>query len=1249
MAVRRIFVEKKKGVDTEAQGLLEDLRQSLGLKGLENVRLLNRYDVSGLTLAQYDVAKDAVFYEPAVDVAYDETLNVPAGSRVFALEYLPGQYDQRADSAAQCVQLVCGGEKPLVRCARVYVLEGAISNVEFAAVKRYLVNPVDSREASMVKPAALELDMPAPQPVQVLHGFTKLNESYLRQTHEFFGLAMKYEDLAFCQSFFRETGRDPTLAEIRIIDTYWSDHCRHTTFLTAIDKVDFSPKAREYEKVYKEYLTSRKKVYGKKEKDRPVTLMDLATIYAKEAKASGILNDLDESEEINACSIKTKLKVDGKDEDYLVMFKNETHNHPTEIEPYGGAATCLGGAIRDPLSGRSYVYHAMRVTGSGDPRTAYERTPEGKLPQRKITTEAAHGFSAYGNQIGLATGLVDEVYHPGFVAKRMEIGAVVGAAPARNVVRERPAPGDVILLIGGRTGRDGCGGATGSSKAHDESSILNCGAEVQKGNPITERKLQRLFRKPEFSRLVKRCNDFGAGGVSVAVGELAPGLEIYLDKVPKKYEGLDGIELAISESQERMAVVVARDHMTKAEELCDLENLECTHIADVTGDGSMRMLWRGDVIADIPRSFLDTNGVPQHAKIAVPPPPEDPGFSTAGELRWIWLENLEDLNICSQMGLKERFDGSIGAGSVLMPHGGRRQATPTQAMAAKIASTGETDGCTLMAWGYDPWLSSRDPFMGAVYALTDSLCKITASGGDSSKARLTLQEYFEKLGEDPTKWSRPFLALLGAWHAQRGFGTPAIGGKDSMSGTFRNISVPPTLVSFALTVEDAKTIISPEFKSEGNAVVYLPVLKDRSGLPDFERVKKAWAAVRGLIAEGKIVSAWAVGAGGVAAGITKMCFGNDFGFECTANLTYEEFFSPGYGSLLLEMKGGSNVKGGANPLVKFGGRNIGMVSGQPYIKIGDDKITLENCWKAWTKPLESTFPTRAPKASGGPDMPVFNRRNNAMPRGSVVKPNVLITVFPGTNCEYDSQAAFEKAGASVQTLVMRNLHSADIAESIAELKKAIAYSQIIMIPGGFSAGDEPDGSGKFITAVFRHPAITDAVLELLNNRDGLMLGVCNGFQALIKLGLVPYGDIRPMRQDSPTLTYNTIGRHVSRIVKTRVTSTLSPWLMENECGDTFLVPVSHGEGRFIATEEEIAQLFAAGQVATQYVDRGGAPSLDYPYNPNGSMYAIEGITSPDGRVFGKMGHTERTGSYLYKNLPGDYDMSIFRSGVKYFK
>ncbi|MDP2892431.1 MAG: phosphoribosylformylglycinamidine synthase [Bacillota bacterium] len=1244
--VLRIFVEKKKGMDVEAEGLFSDLREGLGLRGLKRLRILNRYDVSGLTQKEFKGIKAAVFYEPAVDTAYDETFTLPKGAHAFAVEYLPGQYDQRADSAAQCVQLIYRKDRPEVRTAKVYILEGDISEADLVRIKGYLINPVDSREADMEKPHTLEIKVPAPAEVPTLDGFNALSDGGLMALDRDLGLAMKFKDLKFCQDHFKKEGREPTLAEIRIIDTYWSDHCRHTTFLTAIDSVEFGEGTRPYEKTYKEYLKARKKVYGRKLKEKGVSLMDIATLAARQARAEGLLPDLDESEEINACSIRAKIDVDGEEEDYLIMFKNETHNHPTEIEPYGGAATCLGGAIRDPLSGRSYVYHAMRVTGSGDPTAPYEKTIEGKLPQKKITTEAAHGYSAYGNQIGLATGVVDEIYHEGYIAKRMEIGAVVGAAPAKNVVREKPQPGDAILLIGGRTGRDGCGGATGSSKAHDETSIMACGAEVQKGNPITERKLQRLFRNPAFSRLVKRCNDFGAGGVSVAVGELAPGLDINLDAIPKKYEGLDGIELAISESQERMAVVIAQNDIETAASLCAKENLECTHIADVTDTERMRMHWRGKCIADIPREFLNTNGIKQHAIIRVSKQKETAAPIQAGDLQRLWLDNLSSLNVCSQAGLRERFDGSIGAGTVLMPHGGRKQATPVQAMAAKLPAEGETDSATLMAWGFDPYLCQKDPYIGAAYAITDALCKITASGGDYKKCRLTLQEYFEKLGDDPEKWAKPFLALLGAWKAQREFATPAIGGKDSMSGTFKDLSVPPTLVAFALCVADAREIISPEFKNEGNTICHIPAPKDRDGMPQFGVLKKIYDAVRKLIKKGEIVSAWAVGQGGIAAGISKMCFGNGLGFESGAHLTVDELFAPEYGSLLLEIKAGS---GAAQTIASIGGRAIGLVSAKPAIRIGSEEIGLNHAYKAWEKPLEGVFRTKTGRAEGSGQARCYTKRSTKSAVCSLAKPRVVITVFPGTNTEYDSAAAFEKAGAIAQIVLIRNLSAGDIEQSITQLKKTIDGAQIVMIPGGFSAGDEPDGSGKFITAVFRNPMISDAVYELLNTRDGLMLGICNGFQALIKLGLVPYGDIRDMKNDSPTLTYNSIGRHVSRIVRTRVTSVLSPWLSEAGCGETYLVPVSHGEGRFIATEEEIRRLFENGQVATQYADFDGRPSLDCAHNPNGSMYAIEGITSPDGRIFGKMGHCERTGSNLYKNVAGNDDIGIFWAGVKYFR
>lgn len=1243
--VRRLFVEKRAGFDVKADGLKRDLVENLSVD-IKNLRLLYRYDVAGMQDGEFDMARASVFSEPAVDAVYDETFPCADGARTFAVEYLPGQYDQHADSAAQCVQLLTQKERPQVRVATVYVLEGDLSDPDFARIKEYVINPVDSREADMQKPETLDETYDAPADIEVLTGFCALDAEGIKTLHDRLGLAMHIEDLAFCQSYFREERRDPTLTEMRVIDTYWSDHCRHTTFLTGIERVEIDAGAYQdaIMRAQSEYEAARVRVYGE-DAVRPVCLMDLATICMKEAKQNGLLDDLDESEEINACSIRAKVEVDGKEEDYLVMFKNETHNHPTEIEPFGGAATCLGGAIRDPLSGRSYVYQAMRVTGCGDPRARVEDTLPGKLPQRKLTVGAAQGYSSYGNQIGLATGLVDELYHPAFVAKRMEIGAVIAAAPAQNVVRKRPQKGDAIVLLGGRTGRDGCGGATGSSKAHDEKSILVCGAEVQKGNPLTERKIQRLFRDPAFSRLVKRCNDFGAGGVSVAIGELAPGLDIDLDKVPKKYEGLDGTELAISESQERMAVVVAAADVKKALALAARENLEATVVAEVTGEGRMRMKWRGKTIVDIDRAFLDTNGVAQKTAVRVTAPEGDYfGRVPEGGVEAVWPRLLSDLNVCGKKGLVERFDSTIGAATVLMPFGGVRQLTPAQCMAARIpVLNGHTDTGTLMSYGYDPHLASWSPFHGAAYAVTAAVCKIAAAGGDWRRTRLTLQEYFERPNDKPERWGKPYAALLGAGLAQRALGIPAIGGKDSMSGSFKDMDVPPTLCAFAVCVADMRGVISPEFKRAGNRVALLRMKRDAHGLPDFDALKETLDALHKSIQEGTTVSAFVVDAGGLAGAVSRMAFGNGLGLRMEGTWDNAALFAPMHGDIVVELA----PRVHENEAYKHLAVPVGTVSDKPEIRLNGAALALEALEEAWTRPLEDVFPTRT-KDTGPVDMPLYAVRQGAHAKARVARPRVVIPVFPGTNCEYDTALAFQRAGAAVETIVIRNLSAADIEESIRALSKAIEKAQILMIPGGFSGGDEPDGSGKFIATTLKNPRVRDAVMRLLKERDGLALGICNGFQALIKVGLVPYGEIRDMRPDSPTLTFNRIGRHMSRLINTRVTSTLSPWLARVEAGDIHTVAVSHGEGRFVAAEAEIRELFKNGQVATQYVDAQGRPCMDVEHNPNGSMYAIEGITSPDGRVLGKMAHSERFTEGLYKNVPGNKNQRMFESGVAYF-
>ena len=1239
--VKRIFVEKKQGFDVEARRAREDWRENLGIHTLDGLRIVLRYDVQGLDEEDFLPAVSAVFSEPAVDTVYFEEL--PLSGTAFAVEYLPGQYDQRADSAAQCIQLLTRKERPVVRTAKVYVLEGSLTDSQIQAIKKYVINPVDSREAAWEKPATLELNLKIPKKVEEVAGFLDWSREEIEAFVKDGGFAMSASDMLFTQDYFKTEGRNPTVTELRVIDTYWSDHCRHTTFLTQLTQVDIEegPVGAKLRELYDSYLRSREFVYqGRKKKD--VCLMDLATIYVKEAKKKGLLKNLDESEEINACSIKHKVQTDKGERDTLILFKNETHNHPTEIEPFGGAATCLGGAIRDPLSGRAYVYQAMRVTGSGDPRETVEETLPFKLPQKKITREAAAGYSSYGNQIGLATGLVREVYHPGYKAKRLEIGAVVGAAPEENVVRETPTAGDIILLIGGRTGRDGCGGATGSSKAHDEKSIEDCGAEVQKGNPLTERKLQRLFRKKEFSTLVKRCNDFGAGGVSVAIGELADSLDINLDKVPKKYEGLDGTELAISESQERMAVVVAQGDVDKVLALAAEENLEATVVAQVTDTGRMRFSWNGVFIVDLKREFLNTNGATQYAKATLKNTESTGLFDeyVQKSLEDTLKNLLGDLNICSQKGLIERFDSTIGAGTVTMPLGGKTQLSPTQTMAALVpVEDAQSTTATLMSYGLDPYLLEKSPLHGAVYAILHSVAKLVAAGGDYQDAWLTLQEYFERLGEDPKKWGKPLAALLGAYFAQRELGIAAIGGKDSMSGTFRDISVPPTLCSFAICPIEAKEIVTPEWKRPGNKLYLLDIDRDELALPVFEDVKEKYARVTALIREGKILSAYAIDRGGMLAAAATMALGNGVGVEFEKSATLKQLTRKMYGALLVEAEDLSQEEG-------F--QLMGQLIEEPEIRAEGQSVSLATCKSAFTLPLEKVFPTLTPQEEM-PKTQVTPRQERPKTAGlGLARPRVVIPVFPGTNCEFDTARAFERHGAVADTLVIRNLSAQDIEESIAALEKLIRNAQIVMLPGGFSGGDEPDGSGKFIATTFRNPRIQEAVMELLKNRDGLMLGICNGFQALIKLGLVPYGEIRDMRPDSPTLTFNTVGRHVSCLVNTRITSANSPWMAHVEPGQVHRIAVSHGEGRFVAGEEEIQSLFRAGQVATQYVDDEGQPTMNMPFNPNGSLYAVEGLLSPDGRVLGKMGHSERYVPGLFKNVPGEKDQMLFRSGVEYF-
>ena len=1248
--VRRIYVEKKKGFDVEAASLFNDIRENLHIKELTGVRVLNRYDIDGIDDATYEAAKLTVFAEPAIDVVYEETMPEELGSAIFfAVEYLPGQYDQRADSASQCIKLMNAEADATVKFARVIILEGDLDDQQVETIRSYCVNPVDSQIAADEKPENLEMETTVPEDVAVITGFRTMDEATLENYRKKMGFAMSPADIQFVQKYYAEDeDRDPTLTELKVIDTYWSDHCRHTTFNTTLEEVTFedSPYGRIVKEAFDQYMAMRKDVYG--DRDKNLCLMDMACIGAKYLKKHGKVDNLDESEEINACSIKVKAKIDGKEEDWLVMFKNETHNHPTEIEPFGGAATCLGGAIRDPLSGRVYVYQAMRVTGAADPRKPIEETLAGKLPQRKITQEAAAGYSSYGNQIGLATGLVDEVYHENYVAKRMEIGAVVGAAPADHVIRKVPAKGDVIILVGGRTGRDGCGGATGSSKEHTEESILQCGAEVQKGNPPVERNIQRMFRRKEVATLIKRCNDFGAGGVSVAIGELADGLEINLDLVPKKYEGLDGTELAISESQERMAVVVDADKEAEFIKYAHEENLEATTVAKVTDTNRVRMHWRGKCILDLSRDFLNTNGAQQFAKAYAANEVTVSPAELFHETR-IKKELLTDLNCCSKKGLIERFDSTIGAATVLMPLGGKYQLSPAAGMAAKLpVVNGETETATIMAYGFDPEFAVKSPFHSALYAVVDSAAKIAAMGGDYRKIRLTFQEYFEKLGTSAARWGKPMAALLGALRVQKELEIPAIGGKDSMSGTFMDIDVPPTLTSFAITDIDADDIVSTEFKQEGSRLVLLTSPVDEDGILDFEVFRKNLLKVRELAAAGKLLAADTIGRGGLYITLVKMAVGNGIG----ADVKWDgDILAPLYGSLVIEVAADEDVDA---LMAGAGYAVIGETTADGKLTVNGEAESVAEITAEWQEPVEGVFPVRTADFRNKKDTTAVSRslytdRNSAGPAIKIARPKVVIPAFPGTNCEVDSARAFRKAGADADIHIIRNLTTAQLEDSIRELEKKIRESQIIMIPGGFSGGDEPDGSAKFITAVFRNPAIKDAVTDLLENRDGLMLGICNGFQALIKLGLVPEGRIVDMTENSPTLTYNKIGRHASCLVRTGITSVKSPWLAGVEAGDVFTIPVSHGEGRFIADDETLARLAANGQIATQYVDFDGNPSMDIAFNPNGSVMAIEGITSPDGRVFGKMGHSERIGKNVYKNVTGEKDQKIFESGVKYFK
>ena len=1235
--VSRVYVEKKPGFDVEAQQLAHELRDILGIERLEGLRLVNRYDVEGISDELFEQCVPTVFSEPQSDVA---TLEMPAveGAAVFAVEYLPGQFDQRADSASECIQLISQGERPEVRSAKVYLLEGPLADEDVAAIKHYVINPIEAREASLEPRETLRMEQPVPPMVETVEGFLDLDEKGLAAFIADRGLAMDLADLAFCQRYFAEEGRNPTITEIKMIDTYWSDHCRHTTFGTVLDDVRIDDEA--VRAAFEKYLAMRHEL-GRDEK--PVCLMDMGTIGARWLKAKGILTGLDESEEINACTVKVKVDVDGEEQDWLYLFKNETHNHPTEIEPFGGAATCVGGAIRDPLSGRSYVYQAMRLTGAADPLVPVSETLPGKLPQRKLVTTAAAGYSSYGNQIGLATGQVNELYHPGYAAKRMEIGAVVGATPADHVRRETPAPGDVIVLLGGRTGRDGIGGATGSSKAHKLESLETCGAEVQKGNAPVERKIQRLFRRGDACRMIKRCNDFGAGGVSVAVGELADGLFIDLNKVPKKYEGLDGTELAIAESQERMAVALAPEDVDAFIALAHEENLEATPIAEVTEEARVRMVWNDTVIVDVSRDFLNSNGAAKHQDVHVVP---------GGSYERTWegetlAERLgalvRDLNVCSNKGLSERFDSTIGAATALMPFGGARQLTPAMAMVAKLPVFGETSTVSGMAWGFNPYLTAANPFVGSYVAVVESVAKLTAAGFAREDMYLTFQEYFEKLRDEPERWGKPAAAVLGALMAQVDLGVGAIGGKDSMSGSFEQLDVPPTLVSFATAVGSIDRVTSPEFKGAGHRVARIAPAAYDGVVPEAAGLLEAIAVVERLIGEGAALAVSTPGYGGAAEALFKMCVGNGIGLTLDEAVTADELFVPAYGSFLVELADDAAVPA-AGDAVRVD--VLGETTEAYQFAACGETISLADLQEAWESQLEPVFPYRA---EGERVEPVsFGSATPLTYNGTIARPRVVIPVFPGNNCEYDSARAFEQAGAVVDTFVINNLTPDKVAESTAELVRLIKNSQIIMLPGGFSGGDEPDGSAKFITAFFRAPAVTEAVRDLLQNRDGLMLGICNGFQALVKLGLVPFGDIRPMDESCPTLTFNDIGRHQSRLVRTRVASSLSPWLSRCEVGDVHTVPVSHGEGRFVASDELLAQLRDAGQIATQYVGADGQPSMDLDVNPNGSAWAIEGITSPDGRVLGKMGHSERRGAGLYRNVPGDLFQPLFEGGVGYF-
>ena len=1262
--VRRVYVEKKPSFAVKAKELKHEISSYLGIQTVTNVRELIRYDVENISDDVFEKACHTVFAEPPVDDLYLEKFEAADGAHVFSVEFLPGQFDQRADSAVQCVQFLDENAQPIIRSATTYVIEGDITEEEFEAIKNHCINPVDSRETGLQKPETLVTEFKDPEDVKIFDGFRDMDEAPLKELYSSLNLAMTFKDFLHIQNYFKnEEKRDPSMTEIRVLDTYWSDHCRHTTFSTELTQVKFDEGDYKTPIVdtYNRYLSDREVLYKGRD-DKFVCLMDLALMAMKKLKSEGKLQDQEESDEINACSIVVPVDVNGKEEEWLINFKNETHNHPTEIEPFGGAATCLGGAIRDPLSGRTYVYQAMRVTGAADPTVSVKETLKGKLPQKKLVRGAAHGYSSYGNQIGLATGYVKEIYHPNYVAKRMEIGAVMGAAPRRAVIRENSDPGDIIILLGGRTGRDGIGGATGSSKVHTEASIEVCGAEVQKGNAPTERKIQRMFRREEVSYIIKKCNDFGAGGVSVAIGELAPGLQIDLDKVPKKYAGLDGTEIAISESQERMAVVVAPEDVEKFLGFANEENLEAVPVAVVTKEPRLVLSWRGKEIVNISRAFLDTNGAHQETTVEVEIPNKEGNLfeerPDVADVREKWLSTLADLNVCSQKGLVEMFDSSIGAGSVLMPYGGKNQLTETQAMVAKVpVQNGTTNTVTMMSYGFDPYLSSWSPYHGAAYAVTESVARIVAAGGDYKKIRFTFQEYFRRMTEDPKRWSQPFAALLGAYAAQMGFGLPSIGGKDSMSGTFNDIDVPPTLVSFAVDVAKLQDVITPELKKAGNKLVWLRAPKDQYDLPDYAAIMDQYEKLHNDMQAGKVVSAYALDRHGIAAAVSKMAFGNAMGVKIEHNLDPRDFFAPGFGDLVLEV-----------PAEKVGQLSItytviGEVTADGKFSYGNAEITLDEAYKAWTGTLEKVFKTTSGEENDGPvamavktadpeatyENGVYNTKNIYVCKHKVAKPRVFIPVFPGTNCEYDSTRAFERAGAEVDVKVFKNLSAEDIRDSVEIFEKSIDQAQMIMFPGGFSAGDEPDGSAKFFATAFQNAKIKEAVMKLLNERDGLALGICNGFQALIKLGLVPYGEICGQKEDSPTLTYNTIGRHISKMVYTKVVSNKSPWLQKATLGGVYCNPASHGEGRFVANDEWLAKLLANGQVATQYVNPNGELDQSEESNINGSTYNIEGITSPDGRVLGKMAHSERRDNGVAINIYGQQDIQIFESGVEYFK